>query len=79
MDITTEPRNEAERLVVHEAGGLNSVALRMILLMRATGMSCYNAIAIIRAIKFASVEGNVPDVVLGSMYRQDLVEMLEDQ
>lgn len=78
-NLPSEPRTEAERLIVHEAGGLNELSLAMIFLMRGAGMSCYNACAIIRAVKFASIEGNVPDVVIGSMYRNDLVQMLEDQ
>ena len=74
--MMTMPRTETERVVVDECGGLNTLALSLILLMRAAGMPHYRAVAIARAVRFASVEGNMPAITLGEMYRQDLAEML---
>ena len=76
MNVTTEPRTEAERMVVHEAGGLNPLALRLILLMRATDLTSYQAVAMIRAIRWAAKDDTVPDEYIGNMYRADLREML---
>lgn len=75
--LSIEPRNEAEGIVIREAGGSNNLSLCLILLMRSTGMSVFRAIAIVRAVRFAAGEGNVPDIFLGSLYRRELNEMME--
>lgn len=74
--LTTEPRTEAERVVLGEAGGKNVLGLSLILLMRASGLNLMQATAIARACRWASVEGNVPNDFIGTFYRQDLIEML---
>jgi hypothetical protein len=74
--VTTQPRTETERVVVQECGGLNTLALSLILLMRSTNMPHYRAVAIARAVRWASVEGNMPAITLGEMYRRDLSDML---
>lgn len=76
--MMTEPRTEAERVVVDECGGLNTLALSLILLMRSTAMPIYRAVAIARAVRFAAVEGNMPAITLGEMYRRDLTDMLNE-
>jgi hypothetical protein len=76
--MMAQPRTETERIVVDECGGLNTLALSLILLMRSSGMPHYRAVAIARAVKFAAVEGNMPAITLGEMYRQDLKEMLAE-
>lgn len=77
--MTTLPRTPAEWVVVRECGGLNTLALSLILLMRATDMPHYRAVGIARAVRFASVEGNMPAVTLGEMYRRDLADMLKEE
>jgi hypothetical protein len=76
--LTTQPRTETERVVADECGGLNTLGLSLILLMRATNMPHYRAVAIARAVRWASVEGNMPAITLGEMYRRDLADMLDE-
>jgi hypothetical protein len=76
--MMTEPRTEAERVVVAECDGLNTLALSLILLMRSTNMPMYRAVAITRAVRFAAVEGNMPSTTIGEMYRRDLADMLSE-
>ena len=78
MKHTTEARNEAERMVLNEAGGKTTLGLSMLLLMRATDLQSYKAVAIIRACRWASEEGNVPDEVIGTFYREDLKDLLKE-
>ncbi len=76
--MMTEPRTNEERLVVNECGGLNTLALSLILLMRCSNMPSYRAVGIARAVRFAAVEGNMPAITLGEMYRRDLADMLNE-
>jgi hypothetical protein len=76
--MMTMPRTETERVVVDECGGLNTLALSLILLMRSSNMPHYRAVAIARAVRFAAVEGNMPAITLGEMYRRDLTDMLNE-
>jgi hypothetical protein len=76
--MMTEPRTETERVVVDECGGLNTLALSLILLMRSSNMPHYRAVAIARAVRFAAIEGNMPAITLGEMYRRDLTDMLNE-
>jgi len=76
--LMTQPRTKAEEVVVNECGGLNTLALSLILLMRSTNMPMYRAVGIARAVKFAAVYGNMPANELGEMYRSDLRDMLNE-
>jgi hypothetical protein len=76
--MMTMPRTETERVVVDECGGLNTLALSLILLMRSSNMPHYRAVAIARAVRFAAIEGNMPAITLGEMYRRDLTDMLNE-
>jgi hypothetical protein len=76
--MMTEPRTEAERVVVNECGGLNTLALSLILLMRCSDMPVYRAVAIARAVQYAKVYNNIPANTLGEMYRQELQDMLNE-
>ncbi len=76
--MMTEPRTKGEHVVVTECGGLNTLALSLILLMRATNMPMYRAVGIARAVRYAAVEGNMPAITLGEMYRRDLADMLNE-
>jgi len=76
--MMTMPRTETERVVVDECGGLNTLALSLILLMRSSNMPHYRAVAIARAVRFAAIEGNMPAITLGEMYRRDLSDMLDE-
>lgn len=76
--LVTALRTEAERVVVHEAGGINTLSMSLVLLMRSTGMSLIEATAIIRACKWAKTIDNIPPEYLGDLYRRQLVEMMEE-
>ncbi len=73
----TEPRTEAERVVIHECGGSCDLAMYLILLMRAAEMSMMRATAIARSCRFA--RSDAPDYFLGSTYRWDLNAMLSHE
>lgn len=75
--VVTTLRTEAERVVVHEAGGVNTLSMSIVLLMRSTGMTLIEATAIVRACKWAKTVDNVPPEYLGDLYRRQLVEMME--
>lgn len=76
--LVTAIRTEAERVVVHEAGGINTLSMSLVLLMRSTGMSLIEATAIVRACKWAKTIDNIPPEYLGDLYRRQLVEMMEE-
>lgn len=75
--VVTTLRTEAERVVVYEAGGVNTLSMSLVLLMRSTGMTLIEATAIVRACKWAKTPGNIPSEYLGDLYRRSLVEMTE--
>lgn len=79
VPIVTQPRTEAERVVIFECGGPCMLSMSLILLMRSTGMQCSEATAIARACKWAAVEGNVPDAVIGRSSRQQLQVLIEGE
>ena len=76
--MMTMPSTPGEEIVTKECGGLNTLALSLILLMRSTDMPMYRAVAIARAVRFAAVPDNMPAITLGEMYRRDLADMLNE-